>query len=281
MKTKYILLVGFAIIAMPMSAQIFNFSLQTNSQQLIDEALSGAFVKITQSYRLYDTINDEYLGRNGADYFNKVPFLGIKTERGLIVPSTVEQPWTCDEDFNKYQGKYKPILSESSLSPLNAEPGSTIPIHTPFTVVDEIDDGISIVNDSTYCDTGLKVDSISGHKNGWFIWLSSNNFDYVDSIRLTSISEAIEVPDDGKSIDIDPPGLWETAETVYGGIYVTPIQTAIGEVSLYVTGYMVEGNDGWKLIFPFVKTGTKEIMLTPIDNGLGNFNPSKSKKKRK
>ena len=38
-----------AIVSLPTTAQIFNFSLRTNNQQLIDEALAGAFVRINQS----------------------------------------------------------------------------------------------------------------------------------------------------------------------------------------------------------------------------------------
>lgn len=55
------------IVALPATAQIFNFSLRTNNQQLIDEALSRAFVRINQSYELCDTVKDEHFGRDGKD----------------------------------------------------------------------------------------------------------------------------------------------------------------------------------------------------------------------
>ncbi len=56
------------VAALPTTAQIFNFSLRTNNQQLIDEALAGAFVKINQSYELCDTVKDEHFGRDGKDF---------------------------------------------------------------------------------------------------------------------------------------------------------------------------------------------------------------------
>ena len=54
MSKRYLALSLLIAITLPMAAQIFNFSLRTNNQQLIDEALSGAFIKINQSYELCD-----------------------------------------------------------------------------------------------------------------------------------------------------------------------------------------------------------------------------------
>ena len=41
MSKRYLALSLLIAITLPMAAQIFNFSLRTNNQQLIDEALSG------------------------------------------------------------------------------------------------------------------------------------------------------------------------------------------------------------------------------------------------
>lgn len=90
-----------AAISLPLSAQFFNLSLKTNSQQLIDEALVGAFTKIEQGYELCDTVSDEHFGRNGKDYFSLIPFIGIETERGLLFPNGALEPWTLDKDFAK------------------------------------------------------------------------------------------------------------------------------------------------------------------------------------
>ncbi len=87
---KHILVTVAIVIALPVNAQIFNFSLRTNNQQLIDKALEGAFVRINQSYELCDTVKNEHFGRNEKDYFSIIPFIGVETERGLIFP---QQHW--------------------------------------------------------------------------------------------------------------------------------------------------------------------------------------------
>ncbi|MCD8208048.1 MAG: hypothetical protein LUD72_08940 [Bacteroidales bacterium] len=259
-----------------MSAQIFNFSLRNTNQQLLDEAFSGAFVKITQSYELCDTVTNDHFGRDGKDYFNKISFVGIKTERGLIVPAEVEHPWTCDRDFDEYRGKYKPLLTESSIMGLNVEVGTAVTNRVPF-VGDKIADGVSLVSDSTYFSTGMQVDSISGQKRGWFVWLLSDNFEGADSVRVTSLSEPMDVPSDGKPANVDLP---DFTETLRGGIYVTPVQTAIGQVALQLVGYMVYKDDKWQLVFPFIRTFQEEKRLTPISN-LNEFGRENLKSNRR
>ena len=110
MKIKSHILVLMACVSLQTTAQIFNFSLRTNNQQLIDEALAGAFVRINQSYELCDTIKDEHFGRGGKDYFSIIPFIGVQTEQGLIFPSAALRPWSCDKDFAEYDGQYKPLV---------------------------------------------------------------------------------------------------------------------------------------------------------------------------
>lgn len=165
-----------AVISLPSMAQIFNFSLRTNNQQLIDEALSGAFIRINQSYELCDTIKNEHFGREGKDYFSIVPFIGIETERGLIFPSSTLQPWNSDNDFDEYKNQYKPILTETKLNLLNNRT-ELIPRDLKSLISGlELTRHLTILSDSTQIHEGLKVDTIPGTKNGWLIWLSSNAY---------------------------------------------------------------------------------------------------------
>ena len=269
-----------AIVAIPAAAQIFNFSLRTNNQQLIDLALSGAFVKLNQSYELCDTTNNEHFGRDGKDYFSIIPFIGVNTEQGIVFPSAIQTPWTYDKDFDKYKDKFKPLATKSSLSLLNADAKdliykTDIPIEGK-----EISNHLIALSDTVYHDNGLKIDSIPGKKNGWVIWISSNKeLIHNDSIKFTSINKEIEVAADGESILIEDP---EIAETVYGGLYVTPTQSSIGELTFYVTGLLTPNDEGWILDFPFIRNSSNNKPLTPI-KGIadGNkLNPLKKKKKR-
>lgn len=279
MKIKSLILILMTIVALPTTAQILNFSLRTNNQQLIDKALAGAFVRINQSYELCDTVKDEHFGRNGKDYFSIIPFIGIETEQGLIFPSTTLKPWTYDNDFNEYKGKYKPLVTESKINILNHRDGYAVRnVELPFTGT-SLSKYLSIYNDSIQHNQGLKIDTIPGLKNGWLIWLSSNStLLETDSVRLTSIKKDIEVPTDGSSLHIEK---LETNETVFGGIYVTPVQSSIGQLTFTLTGIMVLDEDSWVLDFPFMKSPQEVKILTPINglSGGGKLNPLKKKRK--
>lgn len=263
---------------LPIDAQIFNFSLKTNNLQLIDKAMEGAFVKINQSYELCDTISNEHFGRNEKDYFSIIPFIGIETERGLVFPTAAMMPWINDKDFEEYKGKYKPILTNSKLSLLNT-PNSSIRSLTAKIIGEEVSKRLSILNEGSQSVTGLPVDSISGVKDGWFIWLTSES-DIVekDSVKFISIKKEIEVPFDGEHLNIESPDL---SGTIYGGIYVTPVQTAIGQLMFNLTGVMISDDEGWIIDFPFIKANKQTIQLTPIEGGREKNGYNQLKKKKK
>ena len=272
-------MVMMAVVSLPSMAQIFNFSLKTNNQQLIDEALFGAFIRINQSYELCDTIKNEHFGREGKDYFSIIPFIGIETERGLIFPSSTLQPWNSDNDFGEYKNQYKPIVTETKLNLLN---NSKALIHrelkSPISGLD-LTRYLTILCDSPQTHEGLKVDKVSGTKNGWLVWLSSNaNLAGSDSVRFTSIKKNIEVPVDGGFLHIDNP---EISEIVYGGIYVTPVQSSIGQLTFTLTGVMVLDEEGWVLDFPFITKSNENKSLTPIKGITGNTKLNSLKKKIK
>ena len=280
MEAKRIIPLLLMLVTLPVSAQIFNFSLRTNNQQLIDKALSGAFVRINQSYELCDTVKDEHFGRDGKDYFNIVPFIGVVTENGLVFPTSVQTPWINDRDFDKYKDRYKPLATKSTINLLNigedqTNKDSVSPINgIPLTKY------LCAMTDTIPVLKGLNVDSVPGRKDGWFIWLTSNqNLAETDTVKFTSIKKDLEVPIDGEFLRIDTP---EISETVYGGIYVTPTQTAVGQITFTLTGVMVLDEDGWILDFPFITESKKNKALTPIlgitDSSKLNH-PKKKKKK--
>ena len=280
MKIKNIVMGAAIALALPAGAQILNFSIPTNNRQVIDKALAGAFVRIEQAYELCDTVSDEHFGRQGENYFSKIPFIGIETEQGLVFPVEAASPWSEDSDFKKYENKYKPILTETLLETLNGKEESTprklvAPLTGPA-----ISEKLGLLPDSVIQCSGLLVDTVAGLKEGWLVWYSEASKNApVDSLRFTSIFHEIEVPVDGTSVSIDTP---EVTEKLYGGIYVTPIQTRIGQISFILSGIMVYNGDGWQMEFPFLRKPEEEVKkLTPISvkNKLPGIKPIKKKKK--
>ena len=81
-----------------------------------------------------------------------------------------------------------------------------------------------------------------------------------DSVRFMSIRKNVDVPEGGASLSIDKP---EIQEPVYGGIYVTPRQTSIGQITFRLTGIVVPDGDGWIMEFPFIEKKKEVSSLTP------------------
>lgn len=275
MRKKVLLTVISMVVVIPLYSQIFNFSLRTNNQQLIDKAMSGVFVKIAQSYELCDTVKDEHFGRNGKDYFSIIPFYGVETECGLVFSQKLFSPWLFDEDFKEYEKQYKPIITGTSVVILNVLGNTITNLKRPIEGR-HITDHLILLNDSSLSCSGLKIDTISGDKEGWLIWLSStSDTSRPDSIRLTSIRKDIEVPIDGGFLYIDNP---EISEPVMGGIYVTPEVSAAGQITFVLTGVIIKNEDSWIVDFPFIqKTKQPQKKLTPISEN--KFNPLKKKRK--
>lgn len=278
MKQRCIIAVLLMLTVLPLGAQIFNFSLKTNNQQLIDKALSGAFLRINQSYELCDTVSDEHFGRNEKDYFSIIPFIGIETEKGLVFPTSTLTPWTSDNDFNEYKEQYKPIVTQSHLSSLNS-PKDDIRSLKSIISGEKVTDRLSLLNDSVQSYRGMPVDSISGLKDGWLIWLTSEpDIADNDSVKFISIKKDIDVPVDGEFLRIETP---EISGTVYGGVYVTPRQTGIGQLAFTLTGVMVLDDEGWVLDFPFIDAPKQPATLTPIGSIGGKQGLNQLKKKKK
>ncbi len=261
MKLRNIALILFTLSVLPLSAQFLDNWFTTNNQQLINLGLDGAFVKINQSYELCDTVNDKHYGRNDKDYFSIIPFFGIETERGLLFPTATLMPWNTDKDFNEYEGQYKPIVYESKLSLLNSTNKSEKTLESIISG-DKVTERLSLYNDTVQPAKGLVVDTVSGKKDGWVIWLSSDkDIADIDSLKIISIKKEIEVPSDGECLPIDTP---EVSGNIYGGIYVTPVQTGVGQLTFTLSGVMVLDEEEWIIDFPFIDIPKQEVKLTPI-----------------
>lgn len=259
------IILGVALLCMGLTAeaQIFNFAFRSNNQQILEDALKGAFVSIIQSYELCDSATNERFGREGKSYFSRIPFLGIETTNGLITENRIITPWQLDEDFKKYEGKYIPVLTESTFEALDSE--TQFRLNAPALINSENSrqlNGFVCFNDSTEQTQGLEVDSTAGLKNGWVIWVSSTKNNEDGNIKLCPIRRDIEISEEGTPINIEAP---TDEDTIIGGIYVIPVQKKIGQVNLLISGVLYSSDDEWQIKFPFLSPFKQEEKpLTPV-----------------
>jgi hypothetical protein len=259
-----------------MYAQLFNFSLRTNNQQVIDVALQGAFFKIDESYELCDTVRNEHFGRNEKNYFNKVSFVGVNTEKGLCYLSLAETPWVIDKDFEEYNGYYKPILTETNIKAFNDDSLKRIPIEKISSV--QLNSQVSILPDASIFKQGLAIDSLPGEKEGWIVWIStSKTLSDADSVKYTSIYKKLHILEDGSPFKIDSP---ESTDSILGGVFITAKQVSVGHLCFSLVGMVIPKDTAWEISFPFIHTPLKKV-LTPIVPKIPNTGINQWNKKRK
>lgn len=258
---KRYLLLFIVLIPFQLAGQLF----RSTNQQLIEDAIRSGLQLYTHSYQLQDTTTNLKYGRNGQDDFGKGYFIGIRVKDGFIITENALAPWLCDVNYNRYRNAYRPISHKGQIRGLRdttiydcgilnnvVESYPNTPFHrvrSPFQ------------SDNW----GFCLDTAPGSKAGWFVWiLSDNTIDTLDSLHCESymiFKREMLVPHDSVKQTVDAP---LTDKNIWGGIYVTPIQTDIGQISLLLTGIMAKSEDDnqWLLYTPFIKDEQEEVVVT-------------------
>ena len=274
-----LLLTAAWLIPQVSHAQFMGFSFKSNNQIFIEQALQHAFVNVEQSYQLQDTIHNEIFGRDGKDYFSIIPFLGMRTLQGLLIAQDAVHPWKYDEDFNQYEGKYKPIVFRSKLTYLRSELESkeTSPVVTEVNVQKLTETPFALYVDSLHRN-GLMCDTVAGSKSGWMVWvIDTKNQNRPDSIRLVSYKKDLYIKHSTDTISVDIP---DNNQPILGGIFVNPVQTHVGQITFLLTGVAVGKDKHWILHFPFLAQAENEKNELTIIKSESNQNKFPKKKKK-
>ena len=274
-----LLLTAAWLIPQVLHAQFMGFSFKSNNQIFIEQALQQAFVNVEQSYQLQDTIHNEIFGRDEKDYFSIISFLGMRTQQGLLIAQDAVHPWKNDEDFNQYEGKYKPIVFRSKLTYLRSELESkeTNPVVTEANVQKLTETPFALYVDSLNRN-GLMCDTVAGSKSGWMVWvIDTKTENNPDSIRLVSYKKELYIKHSTDTISVDTP---DNNQPILGGIFVNPVQTHVGQITFLLTGVAVGKDKHWILHFPFLAQAENEKKELTIIKSESNQNKLPKKKKK-
>ena len=254
-----------ALLPIGVNAQFY----KSANQQLIEDAITGGVVIVSQSYQLEDTVTHQKFGRYGRPEFGKGYSVGVRIQGKLIVSRSVVEPWNNDPNFERYRNSHVPVRYKRTIR----EYSDTI-VNEKIVQNECIDDlyksELFTVQDSTIrVNQGFHLDTMSGNKNGWLIWVVSDEpIEKSDSVHNESLmiyKSDLLFGDDERVVNIKSPS---TEKNVWGGIYVTPQQTSVGQVTFYLSGIIqYKGNDVWCVVSPFIKeqeNGTLED-LTPVE----------------
>lgn len=272
---KFIILLLFTPFLM--MGQIF----KSPNQQFVEQAIKDGIFIIKQTYQLEDTTTQQRFGRYGNEEFGAFSSLAIRTTDGYIVDSMLLSPWNSDNNYSRYRDSHRPVMARS----FSKEFGDSIMSQIIYSV-DSLNIGQSRLvklcpQDSVF--TGFSNKRYNQSIEGWVVWLSNdstlNEYNGSKNPEFTIFKRTIDFQPDSVSYKIDTPNI---SKQVWGGIFVVPEQTEIGQITFFLGGVIVkddESND-WVIITPIQSTTMilprPEDELTPL-----NRQPAENKKKKR
>ncbi len=269
----------FLLLGMKVNAQLDGFSIQkTNNQQLIEEAVRGGLFLLRQDYQLKDTVSGKYYGR-GGDVFGSIYALGVKLRGGYCLADRGIHPWEYDVDFNEYRSTYMPVMYKIYRREMASAIMTECPVWEGKQVRELVSGKFSFVEDSLFRNEGFDTDLTAGKKAGWFVWVVSNKAveeaTFGTEVSYTIYRKKLDIRENVGEYAIDAPS---TNQKVWGGIYVEPVQTAVGQITFRLIGVVDKQENQWTMFTPFGKlpvavtnsiSGGKKEVLTPVERKEG------------
>ncbi|WP_163211647.1 hypothetical protein [Bacteroides sp. 519] len=244
------IIISLCIIVLPFVVKAqFVYS---DNQQLVVSAIENSLFVLRQSYQLKDTLTNEYYGRGGRNDFGTLFSLGVKLQQSYCVTDKAIRPWEHDENFNRYRSSnYVPIIIKTHYKELcDSCYYETLEFHNRL-LTEIHPNELYQLTDSTFNKQGFETDTSVGKRNGWLVWLvAANTIEKADSVTVSYIIYRKELNrETGKNeYEIDAPS---TNQHPWGGIFIVPEQTAIGQITFRLAGILMKKEDKWRIITPF------------------------------
>lgn len=205
------------------------------NQQFVEQAIKDGMFIIKQSYQLEDTVTKQRFGRYGDEDFGSFASLAIRTNEGIVVEKVLATPWIEDSNFSRYRDTHRPLLSKT----IAIELGDSIPsqISISYDSIQSINSKLSLVCDIDSMLTGFELKKYNRPTEGWIVWLSSdstmNEYSGRKNPDFTIYKKSVEFNTDSISYVVEAPN---TSKKVWGGIFIVPEQTNIGQVTFFLGG---------------------------------------------
>ncbi len=278
---KFIILLIFTPFIM--MGQIF----KSPNQQFVEQAIKNGIFVIKQTYQLEDTTTQQRFGRYGNEEFGAISLLAIRISDGILVDSQLLSPWETDSNFSRYRATHKPVIAHSYSMEFGDSIMSPITFSTDSLNLEQSRLAKLCPQDSSF--VGFDNRRYKSPAEGWVVWLS-NDSTINESVGpkkpdFTIFKRTIEFHPDTMSYKIDTPN---TSKQLWGGIFVVPEQTEIGQITFFLGGVIVKDLESseWVLVSPVGQTTTvlarPEDELTPLkQQSVDKKKKKKNKKKKK
>ncbi len=269
----------FLLLTVIVYAQFSGFNLKSPNQQFVEQAIRDGLFVVKQTYQLEDTTTNQRFGRYGNEEFGMDASLAIRLKDGYIVNSNLLTPWMQDANFERYRGTHRPILSrsvsielrDSTLSPFNLSVDS----------LRMVDNRLSLISSTDTLISGFGIKTYKHPVEGWFVWVANdstvNEYSGRKKPELTIFKRTVEFMSDSVSYEVEAPNI---TNNVWGGIFIVPEQTEIGQITFYLSGVLLKGmgDNRWNLVVPLIED--RLIIPHNADNELTPLTSVSSKKKK-
>ena len=276
---KFIILLVFTPFIM--MGQIF----KSPNQQFVEQAIRNGIFLIKQTYQLEDTTTLQRFGRYGNDEFGSYSSLAIRTSDGFIVDSQLLSPWETDSNFTRYRASHRPVLARSYSMEFGDSIMSPMTLFTDSLNIEQSRLVKLCPEDSSF--VGFENKRYNSPTEGWIVWLSNdstiNEFKGHKIPEFTIFKRTIDFQQDSVSYKIDAPN---TSKKLWGGIFVVPEQTEIGQITFFLGGVIVKDIESgeWAVVSP-IHRATVDVMrpedeLTPLNQQPVDKKKNNKKKKK-
>lgn len=249
--------------------------LTTDSQRMVEKAVSPAISIIRQEFQLMDEATGQKYNLDSLNYFGYTDAICVKIKGGFISSKRIVTPWEYDKNINSYPG-YKPVLS--NLSEFNQKNGSWNElIHKEYSNVKEVDRSEKIiVKDTLFDSVGLEIDKTEGKKEGWIIWIYRN----ADKLSFKPIKQAINASDTLRIIPVTQP---VDEQNLLTGIFLSTDTPEIGVIRFRLVALVEKFADGWNAIclLPEKESEEHTLVAAPMASTPSKVLPVEKKKKNK
>ena len=266
----------------------FNFGLSTDNQELIRKSMEKSLIVMNSSYQLKDTVTNEYYGRHGRDEFGRTYSIGIKVKGGYYLSDKAVHPWMYDNNFNRYRETYLPVFYKGYYKELQDSTLTEIGKRSEYLQTEIYPQQFYFRNDSAlFNGKGFEPECQIGKKDGWLVWLVADKpITESDSITSTSYiiyRKTLEIKEGYQEYNIDAPS---TDKTIWGGIYVVPESTDIGQITFRLSGVLVEKEGKWAVLTAVSQNSNECVIINDENEGNNALTPirkeeTKNKKNKK
>lgn len=272
---RYLLI--FILTPLLAMGQIF----KSPNQQFVEQAIKDGMFIIKQSYQLEDTVTKQRFGRYGNEDFGSFASLAIRTNEGILVDKVLSSPWTEDPNFSRYRDTHRPLLSKT----IAVEFGDSIPsqVSISYDSIHSINSRLSLVCEIDSTLTGFELKKYNRPTEGWIVWLSNdstmNEYSGRKNPDFTIYKKNVEFNTDSISYVVEVPS---TPKKVWGGIFIVPEQTNIGQITFFLGGIVNQNpsDDTW-VITPVEIIQSLSEVSRPSDELTPLTAPTQKKKKNK